>query len=99
MIEMIENERCCGKCRFYFKEKESDYRGQCRRYPPQAWSESYPETSSSLGFNFPEMRNEEWCGEFKPEEKWIVKTEDGMVLAKLKNPEPVKGVIYAEDIN
>lgn len=70
MATMIEQERCCRNCRYFFNEYE--HRGQCRRYPPQAWSESNPETTSSLGFNFPEMRNEEWCGEFSPIESWVI---------------------------
>lgn len=86
MIQMIENERCCGKCRFYDPQGRN-----CRRFPPQVW-----ETVDSGGSAFPRVEEEEWCGEFKPEEKWIVKTEDGMVLAKMKNPEPVEGVIHAE---
>ncbi len=69
-LKLIENERCCGNCVHFFKEYE--HRGQCRRYPPQAWSESNPETTSSLGFNFPDMRSEEWCGEFKPHEPYVL---------------------------
>lgn len=75
-IKMIKNQRCCEKCRFFFQEY--DHRGQCRRYPPQAWSESNPETTSCLGFNFPEMRNEEWCGEFQEIEIMIIP--EGFIL-------------------
>ena len=62
---MTHKSRCCGDCRYYFKE--SDYRGQCRRYPPQVWCESNPETTCGVGCSFPEMKKEEWCGEFKLE--------------------------------
>lgn len=62
MIKMIENERCCGKCRFY------DPKGRnCRRFPPQVW-----ETENSGGSAFPRVEEDEWCGEFQSIEKWIV---------------------------
>lgn len=70
MIEKIDEKRICQNCRFF--SKETGRKGQCHRYPPQAWSESNPETSSSLGFNFPEIRNEEWCGEHQHQEVWIL---------------------------
>ena len=41
--------------------------GECRRYPPQVWCESNPETTCGVGCSFPEMKKEEWCGEFKLE--------------------------------
>jgi hypothetical protein len=67
---MNEDEKCCGNCQFFFEV--SLHRGQCRRYPPQAWSESGSETSCCLFFNFPEMRKQEWCGEFNKIEKIII---------------------------
>lgn len=81
MPEKIESKQCCEKC-IFFKETYGQ-RGECRRYPPQAWSESHPETSSSLGFNFPEMRSDEWCGEFKGLEGWILPK--GFEIPELKH--------------
>ncbi len=66
-IKTIENSRCCGSCRFYFEEGR-----QCRRYPPQAWSESQSEYSCSLGFSYPEVNKDEWCGEFREIEQWVL---------------------------
>ena len=93
MMEIDDKQRCCGKCRFFFKEY--DHRGQCRRYPPQAWSESNPETTSCLGFNFPEMRNEEWCVEFQPEEGWVLPK--GWQLKNM--PEGPGGICEVQDIS
>ena len=70
-IKMIENERCCQNCRFY-------YEGDCRRFPPQVGCEPNSEYSSSVFYAFPNVRKEEWCGEFQPIEKWTIP--EGFVL-------------------
>lgn len=64
MIKIDEKSRCCGNCRFYFSEEH-----QCRRYPPQAWTDPQSEFSCSLGFSYPEVSKDEWCGEFKETEE------------------------------
>ena len=64
-LETIENERCCGKCRFY-------HEGDCRRFPPQVGCDSNSEYSSGVFYAFPSVRKEEWCGEFKPNEEWVL---------------------------
>lgn len=63
-IKMIENERCCRNCQFW--QGTSNW-GECHRYPPQFWSEG-----ESLGASFVGTKGQEWCGEFKPIEKWVV---------------------------
>ena len=67
MIKMIEEEKCCGSCRFYFPLGR-----QCRRYPPTVWGDGQSETTSSYCCSFPQVREEEWCGEFKSIEKWVI---------------------------
>lgn len=63
MIKMIENELCCGKCRFFHPERR-----ECRRNPPQVWADE-----ETVGYCFPRVKEEEWCGEFQPEQKrWVV---------------------------
>ena len=68
-IKMIENERCCGNCRFYDPEGRN-----CRRFPPQVW-----ETVETGGSAFPRVETDEWCGEFQGIEKgWVIP--EGFVL-------------------
>lgn len=67
MIEVNNDDRCCQNCRFHFD-------GECRRFPPQIWSEPQSEYSSSYRCNFPEVGNNQWCGEFEEIEKWVVPT-------------------------
>lgn len=62
MIKMIENERCCGNCRFYYPEGR-----ECRRNPPQVWADE-----EDVGYCFPRVSKEEWCGEFNEIEKWVI---------------------------
>lgn len=66
-LNQIDDERCCGNCRFYFEDGR-----ECRRYPPTVWSEGQSETSCSYCCSFPSMRKEEWCGEFQPIEGWVL---------------------------
>ena len=61
MIKMIENDRCCENCRFYFKDAN-----QCRRYPPQVWGDFMSDTNDSYTCNYPIVKKNEWCGEFHP---------------------------------
>ena len=52
----------CELCKY---KKKSD----CRRYPPQL---IYVSTDISDGYfvsDFPEITDNEWCGEFKPKDK------------------------------
>jgi hypothetical protein len=76
MIQMIENERCCQKCRFYEPE-----RGECRRYPPQIWSDN-----DCFYENFPKVLVSEWCGEFQAEEGWILPKGFQETMEKLDKP-------------
>lgn len=61
MNELKENERYCKNCVHFYK-------GECRRFPPQACCETQSETNSSVFFPFPTVHKEEWCGEFKENE-------------------------------
>lgn len=54
----------CKDCKFYQENK-----GECHRYPPSIWSETHCEFSTSYCCNFPEVKGNDWCGEFKPIEK------------------------------
>ena len=51
----------CENCAFYEENK-------CRRYPPHAVSESYAEDYLSSVFFFPDVEEDDWCGEFR--QKW-----------------------------
>ena len=65
-IKMIENERCCGNCRYF-------YEGECRRYPPQVGCDS-----DNVFYAFPRVYAKEWCGEFQEIDKWVIP--EGFVL-------------------
>ena len=68
MIEMIENERCCGKCRFFLEQ--SSRGGYCKRYPP---TPTGLDEDNSVAYCDPMVNKNDWCGEFQPVEQWIVK--------------------------
>lgn len=69
-IKLLEKERCCQNCRF-FGNRHGE-RGDCQRYPPQAWADPCSETTNALYFSFPEMMKGDWCGEFQPIEGWTI---------------------------
>lgn len=63
------------KCKFYWNDG-----GLCRRYPPQVvisvWSSTisrdHPDggdVESTRNYLFPEMVEDDWCGEFEEKEK------------------------------
>lgn len=58
-------EKVCRNCRFY-NEQGRD----CRRFPPQVWGDPQSKFSSSYCCNFPEVSEDDWCGEFKPIDKY-----------------------------
>lgn len=65
--------RECRNCEFYERHHELRERGKCHRYPPT--------TLNGVGWSWPFMRFNQWCGEFKsvignPYEKEQPKFED-----------------------
>lgn len=61
-LKLIENERCCGNCRFYHPEGR-----ECHRYPPQVWADE-----DNLSNCFPTVKAVDWCGEFQRKEEWVL---------------------------
>lgn len=56
----------CEACRFWRKppipKTATDGRGECRRYPRQAYGRDY----GSACYEFPMHYPDDWCGEFRP---------------------------------
>lgn len=72
MIQLIENQRCCQKCRYWVSDEHQSW-GRCHRYPPQFWSEGESSGACHVGTD-----SNDWCGEFRPEERWVLP--EGFVL-------------------
>jgi hypothetical protein len=49
----------CRTCAFYQAE-QADEAGYCRRYPPQ-----FVTDDETIGWSFPVVVQDDWCGEFK----------------------------------
>lgn len=59
MTRYVEAElQYCGGC--YFKRKHADDREYCHRYPP---------TPLDGVYQFPPVKHDDWCGEYKREER------------------------------
>lgn len=54
----------CQNCKFFLHQKLTQ-QGACRRYPPTAMIMPMGNQLSVIA-QFPEMKVEGWCGEFKP---------------------------------
>lgn len=65
MTKLLEENQICGNCRFFKVSHYNDQRGECRRFPPQLWSD-VQENETGLGVGFPDITTEDWCGEFQP---------------------------------
>ena len=50
----------CASCAFFLMEPKEDV-GECRRLPPQVFSDG----DDGLGFSFSLTTPDKWCGEFK----------------------------------
>ncbi len=63
---MTERYGNCGQCRFYRPRKDIEYLGKCHRWPPQV-TNTYAQSGNSDGVTnaFPQLRKEEWCGEWQ----------------------------------
>ena len=64
-LEIDNNQARCENCRFH---KEGD----CRRYPPQVGVDSACEHTGNVFYTFPRVLKNEWCGEYQPEEGWVL---------------------------
>ncbi len=80
MIQMIDDDRCCLNCRFWKTQTESTNWGRCHRYPPQFWSEGEESGAAFVGTN-----GGDWCGEHKPNERWVLP--EGFVMVDEKGNE------------
>jgi hypothetical protein len=57
----------CGNCRFWLSKQADE--GECRRYAPRPTlrpREDEEGTVLPLFAYFPQMFEDEWCGEFQP---------------------------------
>jgi hypothetical protein len=61
---MAENTEKCENCRYWLQMNLTDSDGVCRKYPPKR-------VSSPVGVstNFPPIKSDQWCGEFKEREE------------------------------
>jgi len=58
------NMRCCFYCRFW-KARESDGLGWCRRHAPRPVAVKAETDSFLRDASFPITDGDQWCGEFK----------------------------------
>lgn len=84
MIKETENQRCCEKCRFFLEW--SSRGGYCKRYPPTPVG---LDEDNSVAYCDPMVDKTDWCGEFQPEETWVLPK--GFQITEDK---PGAGVIY-----
>ena len=69
-MEKIDLQRCCDNCQFYVEIRG---KGECRRFPPQVCANPHSEVYDSHTFNFPQVKKDDWCGEFETGEVgWIL---------------------------
>lgn len=65
----------CKDCEYYLLNEGMYYGAVCRRYPPtplcgiESGSSAEEEISSSHYNAWPEVQEDDWCGEFKEKEK------------------------------
>ena len=55
----------CGDCKFF-----DDDAGECRRYPPTVMAYAAESFDGGVGFTsqWPSVRPDDWCGEWKEED-------------------------------
>jgi hypothetical protein len=80
MIEIAENNRCCGKCRFFLEWISTG--GYCKRSPPTPVG---LDEDNSVSYCDPMINKTDWCGEFQPIEKWVIP--EGFVILDEKGKE------------
>ena len=64
---MTDKQNFCLNCIFWKTENKTTNWGKCRRYPPQFWS-----NGDDSGSDFVKTNGDDWCGEHKPHEVWIL---------------------------
>jgi len=82
------NTQTCGNCHFFrshASERQEEFCGQCRRFPP-----TQPNEDLTAGGCYHRLVNEEnWCGEWKEQVAGVVYYEDDLGFDGLDHGDPL----------
>lgn len=63
------SDRKCSNCEYFERYTDDSMAGQCRRFPPQVYPEHPDRTNRRANQKFPEVHEDDWCGEFKQKDE------------------------------
>ena len=64
---VLSGAACCQNCAYFNPppdEDGDDAKGECRLYPPALF---HPKENSAYSQGFPDMKPDDWCGQFTPD--------------------------------